>query len=240
MYDNQLFAWSDGSDGLETMAPNSFFGRNYQMTADDPYPQPRLSGKTQRSSKANTGSALSFGSYGFTNGAVQNNKLGTVAVHRIAQDNNAMRWRIRFLATKWPVDLCRGRGHANASYGLCRRQGPEIEVFKNQDVKQILYAFGGKKGGTIGDIVYSNSQWDTLSGLQTIPYFNHNSDQRGFIRRRQQQHLHQLHRSSPQQCSVCATRARFPALATWKRARRWWCSCWMWPRVPPPCCWPAP
>lgn len=251
MYDNQLFAWSDGSDGPETMAPNSFFGRNYQMTADDNIHILSRGSEWEDTTiiQGNTGSALSFGSYGFTNGAVQNNKLGTVAVHRIAQDNNfdGINGVIsnkslygmplqgdggsgifdnqveRVKVDNWSTaarsnnqnqivdsgvfsalnynsnfdlvdDLVKVGATQNASYGL--RVGGDKgiaqqndfgiieipkEVFKNQDVKQILYAFGGKKGGTIGDIVYSNSQWDTLSGLQTIPYFNHNSDQRGFI-----------------------------------------------------------
>ena len=251
MFDNQLFAWADGSDGPETMAPYSFFERNYQMTADDNIHVLSQGSEWQDSTiiQGNTGSALSFGSYGFTNGAVRKNKLGTIAVHRIAQDSNpdgingvisnkslygkplegaegsgifdnqvervkvdnwstvlrthnqnqivdsgvfsALNYDFFFNAIDSLVNIGMTQ---NDSYGL-RVGGDKTiggendfgiveipkEVFKNEEVKQILYAFGGKKGGNIGDIIYSNSYWDTLSGLQRIPYFDHNSDQTGFI-----------------------------------------------------------
>ena len=87
MFDNQMFTFSDGSDGPETLAANSHFERNYQMTADD-----NLKALSNNSEwvdmtliQGNTGSAVSFASYGITNGPVYQNKLNTVSIPRICQ-----------------------------------------------------------------------------------------------------------------------------------------------------------
>ena len=89
MYDNQISTWSDGSDGPETLAPYSLFERNFQMVTDDNIKV--LTGNSQWKDmtliQGNTGSAVSMGSYGFTNGNVSNNKLTNISIPRIAQYN---------------------------------------------------------------------------------------------------------------------------------------------------------
>jgi len=89
MYDNQIFTWSDGSDGPETLAPYSCFEKNVQMITDD-----NIKVFTHNCVwdhltliQGNTGSAISFGSYGITNGCVSFNKLTNICIPRIAQYN---------------------------------------------------------------------------------------------------------------------------------------------------------
>ena len=87
MFDNQMFTFSDGSDGPEVLSPHSWFECNYQMTPDDNL-KVLSSHSTWRNMtliQGNTGSAVSFGSYGFTNGPVTENDLGNVSVSRICQ-----------------------------------------------------------------------------------------------------------------------------------------------------------
>ncbi|MCH2182798.1 MAG: peptidylprolyl isomerase [Mariniblastus sp.] len=87
MKDNQMFTFSDGSDGPEVLSPYSYFERNYQMTADDNL-KVLSSFSTWNDTtliQGNTGSAISFASYGYTNGPVAKNSLNKVWVPRITQ-----------------------------------------------------------------------------------------------------------------------------------------------------------
>ena len=243
MFDTQMFTWSDGSDGPEVRSPKSYFERNYQMTPDDNIHVLSNSSNWKDITliQGNTGSPISIGSYGFTNGAVFNNTLDNINIPRIAQSDsfdgvngvisnksafgtplispngagifgNTMTtlkidsWEYDsnvgnqneivdsgvFSALNYNqfnpladsfIDPINGFATAGQSYAMGSNNFGTIEipteVFQNETVKQILYAFGGANDG----IKYSAiNAWPTnSSGDVVIPYFAHNNDALGFI-----------------------------------------------------------
>lgn len=87
MYDNQIFTWADASDGPETLQANSLFQKNVQMTADDNIKVLSNNSTWDQMTliQGNTGSSISLGSYGLTNGSVTGNNITNIYVPRIAQ-----------------------------------------------------------------------------------------------------------------------------------------------------------
>lgn len=139
MYDNQISAWVDGSDGPETLAPHSLFERNFQLIADDNIKVLSNNSKWNDMTliQGNTGSAISLGSYGYTNGNVSNNGLSNISIPRIAQYN--------------PFDYINGVISNKSVFGKTL-QGPKYHGIDNNSIGST-----SDKEKTPGTGVYINS-----------------------------------------------------------------------------------
>lgn len=147
MYDNQISTWSDGSDGPETLAPYSLFERNFQMVSDDNIKV--LTGNSQWKDmtliQGNTGSAVSMGSYGFTNGNVSRNKLTNIYIPRIAQYE--------------PFDYINGVISNKSIYGKPLQDSNNL----NYGIDGNFIGSRSDKAGTAGTGIYVDS-WNNGNG----------------------------------------------------------------------------
>lgn len=88
VFDTKLIGgWWDASDGIETMAPNSHFDRNFIQTADDSIKLRARNVSYENTTiwQGDSGAAINPGAYGYVNGSVAGCSVAGVFIHRVTQ-----------------------------------------------------------------------------------------------------------------------------------------------------------